>query len=168
MTKLSINQLSQVTGYIKGEGVSATADKPKAIARLKRVVAEAFGDEALSQILLGCESAVEACKKVDGLKSKVYAPKPEEEDPTMNDNTTAEAPKTEVKKRGRVSAHTGSTLTALVEANPRRTGTKGHASMQIILDAGKAGIKYEDYIAKGGRPNDLAWDIERKSVATSR
>lgn len=168
MTKLSITQLTQVTGHIKGEGMSVTADKPKAIARLQKVVGETFGDEGLTKLLLECESAVEACKKVDELKRKGMVPEPKKEEQTMNDTNTIEAPKTEpkpeAKKRGRTASNNGRTITAIVETNPRREGTHGHKSMEIVLKAGKNGIKYEDYIAAGGRPNDLAWDLDHKSV----
>lgn len=50
---------------------------------------------------------------------------------------------------------TGKKLYKLVEVNPRREGTLGHASFSIIV----SGMSYEDYRLKGGRSNDLAWDI---------
>jgi hypothetical protein len=168
MTKLSINQLTQITGHIKGEGMCATADKPKAIARLRKVTEVFLGDEKIAEELLTCDSAVEACKKVDEAKRKAILPalKEEEEEDKMNEVTTAEAV-AEPKKRGRAASNVGRTLKAIVEANPRREGTKGHHSMGIILNAGTKGISYEDYIAAGGRSNDLSWDIEHGSVEVS-
>lgn len=44
--------------------------------------------------------------------------------------------------------------------NPRRPGSYGHTSLQIIIDAGDAGITTEDYVKAGGRMNDLHWDID--------
>lgn len=58
----------------------------------------------------------------------------------------------------------GKTLVALVEENPRRQGTKGHASFAILLGNPK-GVPYEQYIEKGGRNNDLRWDLAKKWVA---
>lgn len=41
--------------------------------------------------------------------------------------------------------------------NPRRAGSKGWISMKVIID--NPGVLYEDFIKKGGRGTDLAWDI---------
>lgn len=46
--------------------------------------------------------------------------------------------------------------------NPRREGSHGFNSMQLILDS--PGITYGEYIAAGGRSNDLAWDIKHENV----
>lgn len=67
--------------------------------------------------------------------------------------------------RGRTSEFAGKRITATVEENPRREGTFGHASMALVLK--KPGIAYEDYIAAGGRRQDLAWDLEHKWVKIS-
>lgn len=48
--------------------------------------------------------------------------------------------------------------------NPRRPGSYGHTSLQIIIDAGDAGITTEDYVKAGGRMNDLHWDIDHGSA----
>lgn len=45
-------------------------------------------------------------------------------------------------------------------SNPRREGTFGHSSFAIILAAGAAGIKTEDFVAAGGRLVDANWDID--------
>lgn len=69
--------------------------------------------------------------------------------------------------RGRKSAYSGKTIYASKEAlaaNPRRENTAGHTAMAIVIKAGKSGVSYEDYIAKGGAPNHLAWDIEHGNV----
>jgi hypothetical protein len=72
-------------------------------------------------------------------------------------------------RRGRKSVYAGRIIIATVEPdqdgsifNPRREGTQGFRSMQIILVAGQ--ISYEDYIDAGGRNNDLAWDIAHGSA----
>lgn len=65
--------------------------------------------------------------------------------------------------KGRKSSNAGKIIrVADAKAeNPRRPETHGHTSYEIVKKAGKDGISYEDYIKKGGRPNDLAWDLER-------
>jgi hypothetical protein len=50
-----------------------------------------------------------------------------------------------------------------VTTNPRREGTKGHASFLLLLDS-PDGLKYEDYLAAGGRRVDLAWDLIHGNV----
>lgn len=48
--------------------------------------------------------------------------------------------------------------------NPRRAGSHGYRSLQIIID--HPGITTEEYIAKGGRLNDLRWDLAHGNVRT--
>lgn len=69
--------------------------------------------------------------------------------------------------RGRVSAYAGKVLRTTTETNPRRAGTAGFKSMEVLIKAGKAGITFEDFTKKGGRSNDLAWDID-KGNATAK
>lgn len=61
--------------------------------------------------------------------------------------------------RGRKSAYAGKSVFIKTEgkANPRREGTNGHRSFSIIKD----GMTYEDFILKGGRSIDLAWDLAK-------
>lgn len=46
--------------------------------------------------------------------------------------------------------------------NPRRKTSAGFKSLQIIIDS--PGISAEDYVSKGGRLNDLRWDIAHGNV----
>lgn len=62
--------------------------------------------------------------------------------------------------RGRVSKYAGKKIHRLVKENPRREGSHGHKSFEVI--PAKGGISYEDYIAGGGRSNDLAYDIDKE------
>ena len=62
---------------------------------------------------------------------------------------------------GRPSRYSGKTIRAKVDSNPRRVGSHGFRSMEIILGAMPQGIVYEEYRARGGRTKDLAWDIAR-------
>ena len=63
---------------------------------------------------------------------------------------------------GRSPTHAGKKLLPNVDSNPRRKGTHGHKSMQIILD--NPGITTEDFVLAGGRLVDLRWDVERRNV----
>ncbi len=69
------------------------------------------------------------------------------------------------KDKGRKSAYKGKTLTAKVSENKRRKGSAGRESLQIIID--NSPITYEAFIAKGGRRQDLAWDIKEGRVEVS-
>ena len=47
-------------------------------------------------------------------------------------------------------------------ANVRRKGSHGYRSLQIVID--NPGITTEEFVAKGGRLNDLRWDINQGNV----
>ena len=66
--------------------------------------------------------------------------------------------------RGRTSVYAGKTIRAKVTENPRKEGTHGHRSFQVILDHGP--VSYEDFIRHGGRSNDLKVDEQRGRVET--
>lgn len=53
-------------------------------------------------------------------------------------------------------ARVGGKFFKLVKENPRREGTHGHKSFNLLKD----GMTYDEYIAAGGRNNDLRWDID--------
>jgi hypothetical protein len=61
---------------------------------------------------------------------------------------------------GRTSAFSGQRIIRLVKENPRRKGTAGWKSWNLL----KKGMTYEQYIEAGGRRGDLAWDLDRKNV----
>lgn len=62
--------------------------------------------------------------------------------------------------------YAGMALTATVEENPRREGSNGHKSFQLLLK--NPGITYEKFIELGGRATDLAWDIEHKNAKATK
>lgn len=73
-------------------------------------------------------------------------------------------------KRGRKATAAGQRLTATTvmdqpdqRSNPRRKDSHGHLSLQIIID--RPGIKTEEFVALGGRLNDLRWDIKAGNVS---
>lgn len=61
------------------------------------------------------------------------------------------------------SKFVGRTIKVLIEQNPRREGTKGFKSFNLILKAGGA-LSYDLYKLMGGRPNDLQWDLDHGFV----
>jgi len=67
-----------------------------------------------------------------------------------------------VKKNTRTSLK-GKMLKTLKDENPRREGTGGFKSMQILIDA-DGPMAYEDFISAGGRKVDFMWDLERDRV----
>ena len=56
----------------------------------------------------------------------------------------------------------GKTLWPTCEINPRKEGTWGHKSYSIIMEF--PGLSYEEFREKGGRSNDLQWDVARERV----
>lgn len=66
------------------------------------------------------------------------------------------------KSGGRISVFAGKKLFPLVDGNDRRTDSHGQRSMNIILN--HQGLTYEEFLASGGRRQDLAHDIDRKRV----
>ena len=120
-----------------------------------------FADRATANKRMFPALEVLAGKPIEGGTSTV-APKAKK---TAARKTTGE--KTEKSTNGgagRASVYTGKVITKLVDENPRREGTAGHTSFGVI----KNGMTYEQYIAKGGRRKDLAWDEAHKYVKVSK
>ena len=65
-----------------------------------------------------------------------------------------------IKAEAAGSAYDNKTIHKLKTFNPRKKGTHGHRSWELITD----GMLFTDYIKAGGRMNDLRWDIERKHI----
>jgi hypothetical protein len=101
-------------------------------------------------------------------ESRVWKMLTDQEAPVVEDfseaeetESGAEEPKKR-KARKSSSKFKGKIITTSCVENPRKKKTGyGYNSMKIVLEAGDSGILYEDYLAAGGRRNDLAWDIER-------
>ncbi len=62
--------------------------------------------------------------------------------------------------KGRASEFTGQRIIRLKKENPRREGSKGYQSWEVI----EKGMTYEQYIEAGGRRVDLAWDIAHGNI----
>jgi len=68
--------------------------------------------------------------------------------------------------RGRKSIYKGRKITTDLLVNPRREESHGRNSLDIVIK--NKGITYEEYVSKGGRRQDLAWDIEKGRVRIKR
>lgn len=73
-------------------------------------------------------------------------------------------------RRGTVSKYSGRVFVPITPlnkdgrpSNPRRPDSHGWRSFNLFVVHGE--LVYEDYIAKGGRSNDLEWDLNHKFVA---
>jgi hypothetical protein len=86
-------------------------------------------------------------------------------DAPLANETVPPQPTPATGKVGRKATAAGQTLKAGSSDNPRRAGSHGYRSLQIIID--NPGITTEDYLAKGGRLNDLRWDLAHGNVVTS-
>lgn len=111
------------------------------------------------------------------LNSETTNPSAETEAPAVEaEATSAEAPAVEAEatsaeapavatKRGRGKSLSGLILWATencIEGNPRREGSWGQKSLQIIIN--NPGLTLEEFLIHGGRTNDLRWDIQHGNV----
>lgn len=79
-----------------------------------------------------------------------YEPSTEKIDWTVRDWATS----------GKRSKFTGKRIYKVVSDNPRRKGTHGYNSFELLKD----GMSFEEYKAAGGRNNDLQWDLDKGFV----
>ena len=59
------------------------------------------------------------------------------------------------------SRFSGKLIRSTVDKNPRREGTRGHKSHEILSNLEGQPISFEDYKSKGGRTIDIEWDISK-------
>lgn len=86
--------------------------------------------------------------------------------PFSRENMGMDVAKTDAKKpRGKF---VGKCIKVLVDENPRRAGGHGHKMIEWLLAENKklggGIIEYSNYVAAGGRPQDLQWDLDRNWV----
>ncbi len=94
-------------------------------------------------------------KSLDELDPVLFGPKTTEKLKSLPKNFKTSGP---VGKRSKFS---GKRLFKLVKENPRRKGSCGYTSFNLIRDD----MTYEEYRMLGGRSNDLQWDINHGYVA---
>lgn len=66
----------------------------------------------------------------------------------------------EIKKNKKTRLNKNLRIKKLVQDNPRRSGTHGFKSWQVIID----GMDIAAYLENGGRMNDLLWEIKHKHI----
>jgi membrane protein involved in colicin uptake len=143
----------QVAAKKKLEADKEEAKKAKAAARAE---AQAKTDGEKKAIHQAKKLEIEAKEKA---KAEAKALKAKEREEAKAKREAEKAARGD-NKSGRASSLAGKILKATKTENARRPGSHGHRSLQIIIDAGKKGITFEDYIAKGGRNIDAKWDID--------
>ena len=171
-----IDELYRITR--EDEKVSRASTRAKAVERLRKALAEAFNDDdawfnSLGQVDQHDEEAFEAVR-LDladelGKDKPVPLPKADESErkPTAEEGsspkgeTTASVAPTK-KARGQFAGKSLFPLRPNPDGNgyynPRRYGSHGHRSLQVIID--QPGISYADFLKAGGRQVDLAWDVK--------
>lgn len=141
---LSLANMRDLFNSLTNENVKRFSDRPAAARRLFSAL-EALEPEV---------SAAEEKQPEEAAPAKSRKEKRPREDG---------AEETRGRKKGS-GTFAGKTLIGKKDVNPRRPGSHGFKSYEIIREAGAKGISYEDYIARGGRGNDLRWDIAHKWV----
>tara|TARA_R110000868_G_scaffold98439_5_gene270909 strand:+ start:4083 stop:4634 length:552 start_codon:yes stop_codon:yes gene_type:complete len=78
----------------------------------------------------------------------------------VENSASATVEKQTANRKGRSSSFKGKliSISPSLEKNPRREGTNGYKSIEIVINA-RNGITYEEFIDQGGRRKDLAWDL---------
>ncbi len=137
-----------------------------------------FIEDLRAIAVLGASASRERCAE-EIARIVGWSPHLTERDEQMSEHThTEEKPKKEKvaketkapkeKKdgiRGKPSQLAGCKLflkEELLGKNPRRAGSHGERSLQIIID--NPGITYEEAIASGARAVDIRWDFEKGYV----
>lgn len=177
---LSLKQLLLIHNHLAPElGTKKFADKESAVRRtleVIRVFAQKQSETATAEdytIQLHPEGSDEQLLDVFGIDDEPEGSNPTEAEvaegqkqETLNPPAPTGEPVEPKGNRGRkvgTSKLAGTKFAPTKEVNPRRAGTHGWHSYNILL-ANPAGIEYSEYIAAGGRANDLAWDISHKYV----
>jgi hypothetical protein len=114
---------------------------------------------------------VEDLVEGDGPNGKVFSAEASTPETPTDQAAVAPAPSSGVRGRKATAAgqklfpadfHNARITPEYIGTNPRRKGSHGYRSLQIIID--NPGIITEDYLSKGGRLNDLRWDIAHGNV----
>ena len=144
-TTLSIRNLSVLATKAAGKPVSRSADKLAAIARLNKFLAEVLNKADVTSELKAILSAGNLAEAESVLAAIMNPPKEKAR-----------------KGAGRKSSFQGQKLFPLAQENPRRKGSFGWRSFEVLRQ--KPGIEYAEFLADGGRRVDLAWDIKHGYV----
>ena len=152
------NKTNPVTDFATRE---AAAEK---IFNLAQAKAEIVQIQKEIETMTTVKETIAAVKKTKAAKAE-KAPKA----PKAPKAEKAAAPvKEKAEKAPRKSEYAGMKIypAEFLAENPRREGGFGYKAMDFILN--NPGATYEEYIAAGGRRQDLAWDLEKGHVTLSR
>lgn len=157
--ELAVNEAIPVTDILAAYNKSANKKTKKFTSR----------EKGCEQLVAALDAEGEAKLAKAAPENKAVKAAPENKKAAAK-GKAKKAPATEgstAERAGRQSQNTGKVFKLSEKhlgVNPRRKGTFGHASMEIIIAAGKKGISFEDFIAAGGRSKDLNWDINAQNV----
>lgn len=158
-------------GHGNGLLIATTAEEILASSVTSQQMATLYNRFFDKQPVKGWPSKQAAARSMIALAQAkaIKVTQPDRSEPMSETQVKTEKPKkakaTSNGRRGRNSMFDGRTfkVKAGTEKNPRREGTKGYASFAVML-ASPNGIKYEDFLAAGGRRVDLAWDLVHGNV----
>jgi hypothetical protein len=173
--KLNTGQINELARLAAKSEVPLprTANRQKAIERLQRLLHERTGDDGWFNSLLAMDANDELAfesARID-LSEDTGQERPVEPfAPASQPDATAQKPAVGERKAKRATTpRPGRWYAACtiwpgvvqdgIPLNPRRAGTFGHKSHQLIIQ--RPGIAYRDYKKEGGRNNDLKWDWDR-------
>lgn len=191
-TKLTPHDLTVLIGLLRKEQVAPAKDIGSGVKRLRAnlgmLLGSVYKEEYLTKIL-ACEDLWEAEKSLkyamdragNGEVRKFKEPSQMPESAMSTENTKTAKAQKEAKEpkaakapkepktpkeggglRGRESAFHGKFLFPLMATNPRREGVPGWVSFGLILK--KPGITTKEFLEKGGRLEDLRWDVKKGHV----
>lgn len=176
----TIAQIDALSMEITGTELGKSRDKIAALNRFERLWNAAFAGKSHQrmkpqQVL--DETPFEDAFSIVGSQKNAHAREFKGEEHMEDQKNATEEPisgsNEETPKEGEVAAPKATpgrlseedVIFTELEENPRREGSKGHQSFQILLDAGVgARITVGKFLEAGGRRNDLRWDIDKGNI----
>lgn len=133
--RLSIAELTEVYNQFSETKIKKFKDKSTAKARVIKLLED------------------QGVKSVEAINTSKFSAATQEK--------LATVPKgSQFKMVGRKSAFEGKRIYKKVPNNPRKVGTHGWKSFNLIQD----GMTYDAFLLAGGRNNDLRWDLEKGHI----
>jgi len=165
-TELTMKNLTVLINLVSGEKAKSLRNKEAAVERFIEVMNERLERDATDEA-----EDVLTSPGFDTATGKVHAIFDEAGIELKKPRKSRGAPKAKKEKasgegdgrRGRRSSFAGMVIYPLQAENPRRKDSHGYRSYDILLK-NRDGITFEEYIAAGGRRNDLDWDSKHNYV----
>ncbi len=171
--ELSRNYLTELDNGLTGGDKKPAKDVNAAINRLFTTLEKLTDEATATKLMDRLKKAKDEAEGTDIVAEALTAPKsdkpakaPKAEKPAKEPKAPKppKAPKAEGSSKPRAKANMTIHVATAEGVNPRRTGTNGWHSFEIVRK--NDGLTYAAYIEAGGRPNDLAWDIDHGFVTT--